>query len=437
MESVQSLVSAVTLLTSCVIVSVFVPPEIIVNNDAIDIVPPVYKHPFIEPSVPLIDEKPYEEEIIPSYEEEIVIIEPPPQEENITEEYFPPEIIEEEEEEGEEIITEPVVEEVEIETPKEKLPPISDVMKEYANKGKVIGLKLLTEPQYSHFRILVDVVSIILCILLFKYCARKRELPSSILAKQAELNKLNYEVSSRIEEDKNNAATIAKTGPDLQQMNSDYRNEVKKNEELQQQLKYSSSREDIEQQEQDSVEDEMKRLESEEDANLQALKNKNNSITDADKIKLAKEEAELLRIKEEENKARIAKEQEQQQQLQKLQQEEEIKKNELALKEQLAKEQILREQQEKQRQEILKETLSKGVDPEEIYIGSKVLVNGSELGIVRHIGSVNGLAGNYYGVEFDVPVGKNDGTGPNGDRYFVTKKNQGLFVTREKLSLVK
>ena len=130
MESVQSLVSAVTLLTSCVIVSVFVPPEIIVNNDAIDIVPPVYKHPFIEPSVPFIDDKPYEE---PSYEE--VIIELPP-EENITDVYNEPEVVEEEE--GEEIYVEPekvvIPEEEVIEVvPKEKTPPISDIMKGIQN----------------------------------------------------------------------------------------------------------------------------------------------------------------------------------------------------------------------------------------------------------------------------------------------------------------
>lgn len=310
----------------------------------------------------------------------------------------------------------------------------------------MIGLNLLTEPQYSHFRILVDVLSIILCIVLFKYCARKRELPSSVLSKQAELNKLTSEVSNRSEQDKSNAATIAKTGPDLQQMNSDYRDAMKRNEELQQLLK--NNREDIEQQqqEQDSVEDEMKRLENEEEANLLALKNKNSiksiSSEQAEKDKLAKEEAEkqrLLKIKEaeeaaeklrilkseEDEKARIAKEQE------------EFSKTEEARKEKEKNELIVREQKEKQRQEQLKETLAKGIDPEEIHIGSKVLVNGSELGIVRHYGQVKGLEGNYYGVEFDVPVGKNDGVGPEGDRYFVTKKNQGLFVPREKLSLVK
>jgi hypothetical protein len=115
MESVQSLVSAVTLLTSCVIVSVFVPPEYIVNNDAIDIVPPVYKHPFIEPSIPSIDLKPYEE-TVPSYEEEEeppIVIEPYPVEEEliVEEELLEPE--EEEEVVEEEVVVVPPVKEVE------------------------------------------------------------------------------------------------------------------------------------------------------------------------------------------------------------------------------------------------------------------------------------------------------------------------------------
>ncbi len=81
---------------------------------------------------------------------------------------------------------------------------------------------------------------------------------------------------------------------------------------------------------------------------------------------------------------------------------------------------------------------SSGIDPNTIYIGSKVKV-GDNMGIVRYIGPVAGAltANNYYGIEFDIPVGKNAGQGPNGDEYFSARKNCGLFVLKDKVTLVK
>jgi len=65
-----------------------------------------------------------------------------------------------------------------------------------------------------------------------------------------------------------------------------------------------------------------------------------------------------------------------------------------------------------------------------IRVGSKVVVSGrEELGVatVRYIGPTKFAAGEWVGVEYEQPVGKNDGS-VQGTRYWSCQPNHGLFV---------
>jgi hypothetical protein len=108
---------------------------------------------------------------------------------------------------------------------------------ETANKAKEMGILLFSDPQYANFRIVVDIASIILCVILFKMCTKRSELPASIISKQNEYKELNALVESKTEEDKQNAIILAKTLPELKLMNSEYYNEKKINEELNEEYK--------------------------------------------------------------------------------------------------------------------------------------------------------------------------------------------------------
>jgi len=68
----------------------------------------------------------------------------------------------------------------------------------------------------------------------------------------------------------------------------------------------------------------------------------------------------------------------------------------------------------------------------DIKMGTNVEIDGNR-GIVRWVGNTKfGKAGLWYGVELDVPHGKNNGT-VEGKEYFRCEENHGIFVRKSKL----
>lgn len=78
--------------------------------------------------------------------------------------------------------------------------------------------------------------------------------------------------------------------------------------------------------------------------------------------------------------------------------------------------------QEKEEEKKLAENLS---------VGSRCQVNlpgaARRLGAVRYAGTVEGLAGYWAGIQYDEPLGKNNGS-VNGKQYFECPQNYGSFV---------
>ncbi|CRK88135.1 CLUMA_CG001920, isoform A [Clunio marinus] len=73
----------------------------------------------------------------------------------------------------------------------------------------------------------------------------------------------------------------------------------------------------------------------------------------------------------------------------------------------------------------------------DLEVNDRVIVKsatGSRVGVLRYIGTPLFASGVWCGVEFDEPVGKNDGTVSN-HRYFKCAPNHGLFVPQSKVSL--
>lgn len=73
-----------------------------------------------------------------------------------------------------------------------------------------------------------------------------------------------------------------------------------------------------------------------------------------------------------------------------------------------------------------------------ICVDQRCIVNGTDKnrnGWVRFIGEVKGLPeGFWIGVEYDVPVGKNDGSF-QGVRYFTTNPNYGSFLPPDRIEM--
>jgi len=71
----------------------------------------------------------------------------------------------------------------------------------------------------------------------------------------------------------------------------------------------------------------------------------------------------------------------------------------------------------------------------EIFVGSKVLLDKDQAGVVRYVGDVHWSSGTWYGIELLQAVGKCDGK--RGDkRYFYCGPGRGLFCQREKIRRV-
>ncbi|KAI8145081.1 CAP Gly-rich domain-containing protein [Fennellomyces sp. T-0311] len=65
--------------------------------------------------------------------------------------------------------------------------------------------------------------------------------------------------------------------------------------------------------------------------------------------------------------------------------------------------------------------------PADVQVGTRVLVNGDNLGTVRYAGSTSFQTGKWVGVELDEALGKNNGV-VQGKRYFECRSNHGVFV---------
>lgn len=69
-------------------------------------------------------------------------------------------------------------------------------------------------------------------------------------------------------------------------------------------------------------------------------------------------------------------------------------------------------------------------------LGERVLVFGDRRGFLRYIGPTHFEAGEWCGIELDLPEGKNDGS-IEGTDYFHCLPNHGLFVPSPYVELIK
>ncbi|WBW73177.1 tubulin specific chaperone cofactor B [Schizosaccharomyces osmophilus] len=75
------------------------------------------------------------------------------------------------------------------------------------------------------------------------------------------------------------------------------------------------------------------------------------------------------------------------------------------------------------------ESLERELKDLQVNINSRCCASGERYGTIRYIGFVPEISKNslWIGVEFDEPVGKNDGT-VQGQRYFTTRNKHGSFL---------
>ncbi|KAF9454449.1 hypothetical protein P691DRAFT_808593 [Macrolepiota fuliginosa MF-IS2] len=86
------------------------------------------------------------------------------------------------------------------------------------------------------------------------------------------------------------------------------------------------------------------------------------------------------------------------------------------------------------------ETEEEGIQPPmaiDIPIGARCEVESAEPGLskrgtVRYIGQTNFSKGTWVGIEYDEPIGKNNGS-VQGERYFECRQKYGVFVRPEKV----
>jgi tubulin-folding cofactor B len=72
--------------------------------------------------------------------------------------------------------------------------------------------------------------------------------------------------------------------------------------------------------------------------------------------------------------------------------------------------------------------------PLTMQVGSRCEVEGGRRGTIRYIGEAEFAKGSWIGVEYDEPVGKNDGS-VAGKRYFTCQLKYGGFVKPEKVTV--
>ncbi|XP_029160985.1 CAP-Gly domain-containing linker protein 2 isoform X3 [Nylanderia fulva] len=73
---------------------------------------------------------------------------------------------------------------------------------------------------------------------------------------------------------------------------------------------------------------------------------------------------------------------------------------------------------------------------DDLKIGDRVIVSamqGSKTGVLRYQGPTDFAGGEWYGIELDEPIGKNDGS-VSGKRYFECPPKRGLFTVPHKVS---
>ena len=76
-----------------------------------------------------------------------------------------------------------------------------------------------------------------------------------------------------------------------------------------------------------------------------------------------------------------------------------------------------------------------GDESGKLSVGSRVTVGGVKQGILRFLGRVHFMEGDWCGVELDEPEGLHDGT-VEQVRYFTCKNGHGIFAPRSKVSLM-
>ncbi|UZJ53053.1 hypothetical protein CBS101457_002373 [Exobasidium rhododendri] len=72
--------------------------------------------------------------------------------------------------------------------------------------------------------------------------------------------------------------------------------------------------------------------------------------------------------------------------------------------------------------------------PASIQVGARCEVDGGRRGAIRYAGATDFATGSWVGVEYDEPVGKNDGSIAE-KRYFTCKAKYGGFVRAEKVKI--
>ena len=69
-----------------------------------------------------------------------------------------------------------------------------------------------------------------------------------------------------------------------------------------------------------------------------------------------------------------------------------------------------------------------------VQVGSRCEVEGGRRGVVQYVGETEFAKGAWVGVQYDEPVGKNDGS-VGGKRYFTCQAKYGGFVKPDKVQL--
>lgn len=72
--------------------------------------------------------------------------------------------------------------------------------------------------------------------------------------------------------------------------------------------------------------------------------------------------------------------------------------------------------------------------PSSVQVGQRCEVEGGRRGVIRYTGETEFAKGNWIGIEYDEPVGKNDGS-VAGKRYFTCQMKYGGFVKPEKVKV--